>query len=263
MAPRGELTRQLETDGDADEHAQPRLLADERVEELHPLLRILRASGLGELSSVGLVEPAALLERRAEHALQVGRRVRDDRLRVPKAVGVRERLHGSVDLFGRVALARHQLTGFRAASARPASAPRTAPIAPARALPCDNNGTSSRTAAMTSAPSRSASSAPPRWRASSVGTSQAHSIPSAAPCVPKTSDPGSIAVAAASAPGPQSRNSAITASGPWRRSIIQPNRPRPMMAANCAAVPSFSSAAGKKRPGSPGSAVRAKSSLTE
>ena len=48
---------------------------------------------------VGLVEPAALGQRRVEHPLQRRRRVGDDLLRVGEALGVAERVDGGVDLF--------------------------------------------------------------------------------------------------------------------------------------------------------------------
>ena len=79
---------------------------------------------------------------------------------------------------------------------------------------------------------------------------------------PNTSESGLTAEAAASAPGPQSRKISTTAIGPWRRSISQPNSPMPTTAANCAAVPSLSSDAVKKRHGSPSNAVIAKSERT-
>jgi hypothetical protein len=44
--------------------------------------------------------------------------------------------------------------------------------------------------------------------------------------------------------------------------MSQPNRPRPTTAANCAAVPSLSSDAVKKRHGSPSNARIAKSART-
>jgi hypothetical protein len=56
---------------------------------------------------VRLVKPAALLQRRAEHALQARRGVGHDLLRVPEAVGIGQCLDGGVDFLCAVARLRH------------------------------------------------------------------------------------------------------------------------------------------------------------
>src|SRR5918912_3414309 len=97
-----ELTGKLEAHGDADQHAQARLLRNQGPQGAETLVRILLVGDLRDLALVGVLEPAALVERLVDHALQAGRGVRDDLLRVAQAVGSAERRHGRVDLLGGV-----------------------------------------------------------------------------------------------------------------------------------------------------------------
>src|SRR5829696_3724724 len=83
-APLGSLSHQLvgelEADGDADQHAEPGLLVDERPHGRQPLRRVLDRRRLRQLRLVGGAEPPSLGQRRGEHALQARRRVGDDLL---------------------------------------------------------------------------------------------------------------------------------------------------------------------------------------
>src|ERR671931_2416239 len=87
-----ELVGQLEPHRHADEHAEAGFLGDERPHRAGPLLGVLGKGSLGHLGLVGRAEPAALGERLVEDALQPGRGVRDDLLRVREPLGVAERL---------------------------------------------------------------------------------------------------------------------------------------------------------------------------
>ena len=109
MALRGQLARELEADGHADEHRQSRLLGDECVDRPRALASGPRcAATCASCASCASSNQPPCLERGAEHALQARRGVRDDRLRVAEALGVRQRLDGRVDLLGGVRLGRHQ-----------------------------------------------------------------------------------------------------------------------------------------------------------
>ena len=63
-----ELARELESDRDADEHPEPRLLGEQRPHRADPLLRVFPAGRLADRLVVTGIEPAALRERRGEHA---------------------------------------------------------------------------------------------------------------------------------------------------------------------------------------------------
>jgi hypothetical protein len=78
---------------------------------------------------VRLAEPPALGERLGQQALEAGRGVRDDLLRVAEALGVAEGLHGRVDLLGGVPAPGHRATLSAAAlgAARRERAPARAP----------------------------------------------------------------------------------------------------------------------------------------
>ena len=247
VAPRGELARELEADGHADEHRQPRLLGDERVDRSRRARSGPRSRGdLASCASCASSNQPPGLERGAEHALQAGRGVRDDLLGVAEALGVRQRLDGGVDLLGAVASRcvisarpqRRRARGRRARRGRRRTTPgERAALRQQRHEQQHGRDDEHaeqvgvvvlrRGAAREQRPARARRTAA---RARRRG-------------VPKTSAPGSIATAIASAAGPQSKNSATTASGPWRRSISQPKSPRPTTTANCAAVPSLSSEA--------------------
>ena len=98
-----ELLGQLEADGDADEHAQARLLGHERAHGQRALLGLAHLRGVGDRGLVRAAEPAALGERAVEDALKPGCGVGHDLLGVGEALGVAKGLHGRVDLLGGVA----------------------------------------------------------------------------------------------------------------------------------------------------------------
>src|SRR4051794_31798120 len=97
-----EFVRQREADGHADQHAQPGLLGDQRADPARALVVVGLAGDPGELALVGLAEEAALVERLVEDALQRGRGVGDDLLRVLEAAWLAEPGHRGVDLVGGV-----------------------------------------------------------------------------------------------------------------------------------------------------------------
>jgi selenide, water dikinase len=102
------LAGELEPDCYPYEHAEARLLGDQRAHGAQPLVRILAVGRACDLLLVCLAEPAALLERLREDPLQAGRRVRDELLGMAEALGVRaQRLHCGVDLLGGVPILRH------------------------------------------------------------------------------------------------------------------------------------------------------------
>ncbi len=88
----------------------------------HALVGVLAQSGLGELALVGLAEPAALGQRLGQHALEAGRGVRDDLLRVAEALGLAQSLHGRVDLLGGVPAPGHGGTLAKRARRRASTA---------------------------------------------------------------------------------------------------------------------------------------------
>ena len=97
-----QLVGELEADRDADQHPQAGLLGEQRLHGSQALLAVGDGGHAGQLGTMSVAEPAALGQRLGEHALQPGRRVRDDLLGVGEALGVAERLDRGVDLGGGV-----------------------------------------------------------------------------------------------------------------------------------------------------------------
>ncbi len=97
-----QLAGELEADGDADEHPEPGLLAEQRRHRGEALGRVLDPRGLGDLVLVRDAEPTPGGERVVEHAPEARRGVGDDLDRVGEALGLAERLDRAVDLLGAV-----------------------------------------------------------------------------------------------------------------------------------------------------------------
>src|SRR4051794_24514154 len=97
-----EFVRQREADGHADQHAQPRLLRDERAHAPRALGLVGLGDGPRDLCVVGVPEEPALVQRLVEDALQRRRGVGDDLLRVLEATRLAEPGHRGVDLVGGV-----------------------------------------------------------------------------------------------------------------------------------------------------------------
>ncbi len=76
--------------GDANHHAHPRLLGEQRAHGGEALLVGLGAGGLADLRLVRLAEPATLLERVGQDPVELWGRGGDDRLRLAKPLTVRE-----------------------------------------------------------------------------------------------------------------------------------------------------------------------------
>src|SRR4051794_9393722 len=213
-----QLARELQSDRDADEHAEPGLLGEQEPHRALARLRILRLGGLPDLRLVGRGEPAALGEGDVQHALEAGSRVRDDLLGVREALRVAERVDGGVDLLGGVALAAgvghaRDLTraaasqsGRARASTRPTRSPTRMPVVPATQLASSvATGMRSRSTAKTAAPRRSPSYSSPRRARSTSGIAHAVRSASAAPLPPRaTGNPGSTTVSSAAPPMPPS-----------------------------------------------------------
>ena len=100
-----ELARELEADGDADEHPEAGLLGQQRAHGAQPLVRVVGVpAACATCLLVRVAEPAARVERLVEDPLQPGGRVGDDLLRVAEALRVGgQRRDGGVDLLGGVA----------------------------------------------------------------------------------------------------------------------------------------------------------------
>jgi selenide,water dikinase len=82
-----EGSRELEADGDTDQHAQSSLLGQQRLDGAQAALGIVVAGGFADDLLVGGVKPAALGDGRAQHALQRRRHSRDDVLCLGEAIG--------------------------------------------------------------------------------------------------------------------------------------------------------------------------------
>ena len=98
-----QLACELEPDRHADQHAQARLLRNEHAERAEPLVGILlarRPRAIWRL--VRILEPAALLERLVDDALQAGAACVTTSCAWREAVGIAQRLDGGVDLLGGV-----------------------------------------------------------------------------------------------------------------------------------------------------------------
>ena len=85
-------------DRDADQHAEPRLLGDQRAHRASALVGVARSAAAAHLLLVGAAEPAALGERRGEHALQLRAPRAHQVLRLAQALGVAESADRGVDL---------------------------------------------------------------------------------------------------------------------------------------------------------------------
>ena len=93
-----ELARELEADGDADQHPQAGLLGEHRLTRTDPLGGLVVRDRLADHLLVAEVEPAALLERAGEHALQRRRRARHQVLRLAQPLGIGDRCDRGLEL---------------------------------------------------------------------------------------------------------------------------------------------------------------------
>src|SRR5215207_4364843 len=148
-------------DGNANHHAHPRLLGQQRVDPGFALRGVGLRRGLTNLGTVGVAEPPALVQRMGQHELEMGSENGQRPFGAGEALGVGERLHGSLDLLVRDHP--RALLRVKSGSARPSATP-TSP--PPRAAPmlADSSATDSSTSTMatTYTPSRSLSRSSPR-----------------------------------------------------------------------------------------------------
>jgi len=106
-----QFPRELEADCDPDQHAQSRLLGQERLYRADALLVVIPGHGLPDRLGVSTVEPAALLERRAEDPLQRRSRPCHEVLRLRETLGRGNGFQRGIDL--RVAVERVRHLSFR------------------------------------------------------------------------------------------------------------------------------------------------------
>ena len=99
-----ELVRQLEPDGHADEHPEPRLLGDAASRTAASALGRVVAPAPPARPASSCASPNQPPSSSASLSTRwsAGRGVGDDLLRVREALGVAERLDGGVDLLGGV-----------------------------------------------------------------------------------------------------------------------------------------------------------------
>ena len=99
LGPRSsELAGELPAHGHADQHAHAGLLREQRLDPGGAGGLVRLGDGGAYLRLMGGAEPAALLQRVRQDALELRRRRRDQPLRSREALGVRERPHGGVHL---------------------------------------------------------------------------------------------------------------------------------------------------------------------
>lgn len=158
---------QLEAYGYADEHAEPRLLGDERAHGPGALLLIMLSGDAAHLGVVHRSKPTAFAEGFGEYPLQGRSGVHDDILRVRETSGLDQRRERRVHLGCRVGTVGQSHLIIGAASVqtvltrlkpKPSAVPSAAPVSPASQLTSGRAyGIANSTAAIAAVASRSPS----------------------------------------------------------------------------------------------------------
>lgn len=165
LAPERKLVSELEADGNAHEHAEPRLLGHQCANRGGTLLLVVLTRNAAYLRFVGIPEPAAFGERFGKYALKRGSGMDHDILGMCEPPGLDERCQCRVHLrcgVGPIGQSRLIIGAAQSDLARlrprPSVKPSSPPVTPAIQLTSGRAyGIASNTAAIAAVPSRSPS----------------------------------------------------------------------------------------------------------